>query len=99
MLSCVIYTIISKYVCIDYLFPEESKLSYLYLGCTGKNKHNDTDYENVLGNGITDLLLNLLSCQGFLRNNESVVILKCPNRMSEYHFNKGLVIFECDEEH
>ena len=34
-----------------------------------------------------------------LKNNDSVVILKCPNRMSEYYFNKGFVIFECDEEH
>ena len=34
-----------------------------------------------------------------LKNNGSVVILKCPNRMSEYYFNKGFVIFECDEDH
>ena len=98
MLSCVIYTIVDKYVCIDYLGSEKSKLSDLHLGGTGKDRHNDTDYDNVLGIGITDLLLNLLSCHGFLKNNDSVVILKCPNRMSEYYFNKGLVIFECDEE-
>ena len=99
VLSCVIYTITGKYVCIDYLGPNKSKLSDLRLGCTGKNKHNDTDYENVLGIGIPYLLLNLLSCYGFLNNNESVVILKCTNRMSEYYFNKGFVIFEFDEEH
>ena len=52
-----------------------------------------------MGIGIPDLLLNLLSCHVFLNNNESVVILKFPNRMSEYYFNKGFVIFECDEEH
>ena len=83
MLSSVLYTIIGKYVCIDYLGSEKSKLSDLHLGYTGKNKHNDTDYENVLGIGIPDLLLNVFSCHGFLKNNESVVILKCPNRMSE----------------
>ena len=99
MLSCIIYTIIVKYVCIDYLGSEKSKLSDLHLGCTGKNKHNDTDYDNALGIGIPDPLLNLLSCHGFLKNNESVIILKFPNRMSEYYFNKGFVIFECDEEH
>ena len=65
MLSCVIYTIIGKYVFIDYLGSDKSKLSYLHLGCNGKNKHNDTDYDNVLGIGIPDLLLNLLSCRGF----------------------------------
>ena len=34
VLSCVIYTIIDKYVCIDYLGSEKSKLSGLSLGCT-----------------------------------------------------------------
>ena len=54
-------------------------------------------YDNVLGFGIPDLLFNLLSYQGFLKKNESVVILKCPNRMFEYSFNKGFIIFNCDE--
>ena len=98
VLSCVIYKIIGKYVYIDYLGSDKSKLSGLHPGGTGKDKHNDTDYENILVIGIPYLLLNLLSCYGFLKNNESVVILKCPNRMSEYYFNKGFVIFECDEE-
>ena len=99
VLSCVIYTITNRYVCIDYLGSEKSKLSDLRLGCTGSNKNNGTDYDNVLGIGITDILLNLLSCQGFLKNNDSVVILKCPNMISEYYFNKEFVIFECDEDH
>ena len=33
-----------------------------------------------------------------LKNNDSVVILKCPNRMSEYYFNKGFIELECDED-
>ena len=99
MLSFVIYTIISKYDCIDYLGYEKSKLSDLNLGGTAKNNHNDKDYDNILGIGIPDLLFNLLSCHGFSKNNEYVVIIKCPNSMSEYYFNKGLVIFECDEEY
>ena len=61
-------------------------------------KHLDKDYYNVLGFVIPDLLFNFLSCRGFSNNNESVVILKCPHRMSEYFFNKGFVTFDCDEE-
>ena len=57
------------------------------------------DYNNILGIGILDLLLNLLSCHRFLKNIDSVVILKCPNRMSEYYFNKVFVELECDEDH
>ena len=64
VLSCVIYNIIEKYVCIDYLGSEESTLSYLKIGCTGSSKSNGMYYNNILGIGIPDLLLNLLSCHG-----------------------------------
>ena len=50
-----------------------------------------------MGFGVPDLLLNLLFCQVLLKNNESVVILKCPNRMFEYYFNKEIIIFNFDE--
>ena len=97
MLSCVIYKIINKYVCIDYLGSEKSKLSYLRLGVYGRYTHLDKNYDNVLVFGILYILLNLLSCHRFSKNSESVVILKCPHRMSEYHFNKGFIIFDFDE--
>ena len=28
-----------------------------------------------------------------------MVILKCPNRMSEYYFNKVFIQLACDEDH
>ena len=34
-----------------------------------------------------------------LNNNESIVILKCPNRMSQYYFNKVFIQLPCDEDH
>ena len=57
VLNCVIYTIIGKYVCIDYLGSEKSQSSDLRLGVIGRYKHYDTDYDNVLGIGIPDPLL------------------------------------------
>ena len=96
VLSCVIYTIISKYICIDYLGSEKSKLSFSRLGVTGWYKHLDKNYDKVLGFRIPYLLLNFLYCQGLLKNNEPVVILKCPHRMFEYYFNKLFIIFYCD---
>ena len=41
----------------------------------------------------------MLSCQGLKKNKESIVTLKCPNRMSEYYFNKGFSQLTCDEDH
>ena len=49
------------------------------------------DYDNLFGIGIPDILLNILLCHGSLNNNESIVILKYPNKMSEYYFNKGFI--------
>ena len=99
VLRCVIYTIINKYVWIDYLGTEKLKISDLKCFCTGSSKHDGMYYNNLFGIGIPDLLLNILSCHRFLKNNDSVFILKCPNRMSEYYFNKGFVELICDEYH
>ena len=99
VLSSVIYTIIDRYVCIEYLGTEIKKISVLRLGCTLKTKHEGMDYHNLFDIGIPDILLNMFSCHGFLNNNESIVILKCPNRMSEYYFNKEFIQLTCDEDH
>ena len=98
VLSCVIYTIIYRYVCIDYLGTETKKISELNIGCSLKTKHENKDYDNLFGIGIPDIFMNMLSCQGFINNNKSIVILKCPNRMSQYYFNKGFTQLKYDEE-
>ena len=67
VLSCVIYTIISKYVCIDYLGSEKSKLSGIRLGVSEVYKHLDKNYDNVLGFGIPDLLLIFFVLSGLLK--------------------------------
>ena len=69
LLSCVIYTIIDRYVCIDYFGTDIKKISESILGCTLKTKHEGMDYDNLFGIGIPDILLNMLSCHGFLNNN------------------------------
>ena len=94
VLSCVIYKIIRNYVYIDYLASELKKVNHLLVleGDTNKTKKS---YDNILGIGIPDPLMNLMSCHGFLKNKYSVVILKCSKRMFEYYFSKGLTYFDC----
>ena len=99
VLSCVIYKIIDRYVCIDYLGTEINKISQLKLGSSFKIRHEDKDYDNLFGIGIPDIFMNMLSCQGFLNNNDYIVILKYPNRMSQYYFNIGFIQLKCDEDH
>ena len=64
-----------------------------------KTRHEDKDYDSLFGIGIPDIFMNMLSCQGFINNNNSIVILKCPNKMSQYYFNKGFIQLTFDEYH
>ena len=77
----------------------KKRLSELKLGLSLKTKHEGMDYDNLFGIVIPEIFMNMLSCQGFINNNESIVILKCPNRMSQYHFNKGFTQLKWDEDH
>ena len=65
------------------IYVQKKILIELKLGLTLKTKHEDMDYDNLFGIGIPDIFMNMLSCQGFINNKESIVILKCPNRMSQ----------------
>ena len=65
VLSCVIYKIVSRHVCINYLGTEKKKISELRLGYILKIKHEGMDYDNLFGIGIPDILLNMLSYNGF----------------------------------
>ena len=48
VLSCVIYAIIDRYVCIDYLGTDINKISQLKLGRSLKIIIKDKDYDNFL---------------------------------------------------
>ena len=65
------------------------------VGSIGGSKHIDKSFDRILGIGIPYLLMNLMSFHGFLRNINSVVILKCLKRMLEYYFSKEFNILEC----
>ena len=74
-------------------------LSELKLGKSLKTRHEDQDYDNLFAIGIPEIFMNIVSCQGFINKNDSIVILKCPNIMSQYYFNKGFTQLKCDEDH
>ena len=59
------------------------KLSEIPVGSGGSYKHGDKMFENNIGYWKSIFLMNLMSCNGILKNINSVVILKCPKRMFE----------------
>ena len=67
-----------KQLCFYWLFRFREKNSDLRLGVAGNYKHLDKKYDNVLGFGIPDMLMNLLSCQGFFEEQ----LICCHNQMS-----------------
>ena len=83
VLSCVVYTIIKNYVRIDYIACKYIYLNEIPVGSGGGSKHGDKSFYRIFCIGIPYLLMNLMSCHVFLRNINSVVILKFPKRMLE----------------
>ena len=66
------------------------------MGSRGDSKFGDNIFDRILGIGIPDLLMNLISCRGFFNSINCVVILKCSKRMLEWYFSKGFSILKCN---
>ena len=49
VLTCVIYTIINNYVCIDFLACKTNKFSELPVGTGGCFKHINISYDKIFG--------------------------------------------------
>ena len=73
VLSCGSYALIDNYVCIDYLPCQSKTLSEISRNPTFK----DTSFKLLLGIGIPELLLDIVSCHGFNKKPNSTGILNC----------------------
>ena len=71
VLSCVVYTIIDNYVCIDYLLCQSKTLCCISHNPTFK----ETSFNLLIGIGIPELLLNLVSCHRFMMKLNSTMVL------------------------
>ena len=71
VLSCVVYTIIENYVFIDYMSCQSKTLSNI----SNYKTFKETNFNLLIGIDITELLLNLISCHGFMLKSNSTVIL------------------------
>ena len=58
-------------------------LSELPVYFVGGSKHRNKSYDKIMGIGIPDLLMSLMSCHGVLKNINLIVMLKCPKSMME----------------
>ena len=92
VLIFVVYSLIDNYVCIDYL-PFQSKT---LISVSSKPTFEQTSFNVLLGIGIPELLLNLVSCHGFMEKPDLTVILNCRSRLINNYLSKILCIIEKD---
>ena len=85
VLSCVIYSVIDNYVCIDYICYKYKKLSII----SSDKIFEQALYDIWLGIGIPEVLMSLVSCHGFTEKPNRTVILNC-----QYCLVKGIVIIK-----
>ena len=88
LLSSVVYCIINNYGCADYLCCHKNKLHVANKG------FENTTYNDISGIGIPELLMNIISCRGFVNNTKSDAILSYRSKLVDYCLSKGFVIFE-----
>ena len=72
VLSCVIYYVIDNYVCIDYLCFHSKTLSFIYFDKISE----EASYDGLLGIGIPEVLMNLISCHEFTNKNSTVILVR-----------------------
>ena len=63
VLSCVLYYLIENYVCIDYLSYQSKTLSTI----SSNRIFEKISFNILLGIDIPELLLDILSCHGFVK--------------------------------
>ena len=85
VLSCVVYSLIGIFVCIDYLSCQSKNLSSI----SSKPKYEEASFNILIGIGIQELLLNLVSCHGLTKKLNSTVILNCRSHLINNYLAKG----------
>ena len=58
-----------------------------------------TSFNILLGIGIPELLMDLVSCHGFMKKPSSTVILNCRSSLVNNYLAKGYFIIEKDSKH
>ena len=90
VLSCVVYTLIENYVCIDYLSCQSKTLCAI----SSNSSFKETSFVLLLGIGIPELLLSLVYFDGFMLKFNSTLILNFRSRLINNYLSKGFFIIE-----
>ena len=87
VLSSIVYFIMDDIVCVDFMCFPETKI---HVTCKVQGFGNRT-YNAVSIIGIPEILMNIISCHGFVNNTKSAVILLCRNKLVDYYLQKRFI--------
>ena len=89
VLGAVIYCIIDKHVCLDYIFLQKDQniLSF-------DKSFLDAYYNEISGISTPELLMNIVSCNLFVKENTPTVTLTCRRNLVSYYLSQSFVIFQ-----
>ena len=90
VLICVVYSLIDNYICIEYLQCQPKTLRSI----SSKPTFEKTSFNILIGIGIPELLLKLVSCHGLMEKPNSTVILNYQYRLVNNHLEKGFYIIK-----
>ena len=90
LLSYVVYTPIDNYVCIYHLSCQSNTLC----GISNYATFKEISFNLLINIGITELLLNLVSCHGFMIKLDSTMISNCRSRLINKYLSKIFFIIE-----
>ena len=76
VLGIVVYFLLEKYFCIDYLCLQQLKKLYL-----SHRLFEDTPFDDISGIGIPGFFLNILPCYVFVQEVISIFILVCRRKL------------------
>ena len=90
LLSCVLYSVIDNYVCIDYLSCKSKNLGRIYSNII----FEQTSFNILLDIGIPEMLLNLVYFHGFMEKPNATIILTFRYHLVNNHLAKGFFTIE-----
>ena len=77
-----------NYLCVDFLCFAQTKL---HVTSKGHGFENRT-YNYVSGMSIPELLMNIITCNLFVNDMKSAVILSCRRKVVDYYLQKWFVL-------
>ena len=90
VLSSIVYCIMDNYICFDYLCCPVTKLHV-----TNKEQEfENRTYNAVSGIVIPELLMNIISCHGFMSNKKSAVVLSFFSKLVSYYLQICFILHD-----